>query len=99
MPTWLDQQIEQLETIVGKQFDSYETMCTVNRCVLLPTHGNSEPHISLADFFEMQVRNGARIFADRASRPPRRHVVNQSSKARAVSAAAVPAAEDPSATS
>ena len=63
MATWLDHQIEQLETIVERQFDAYESMCTVNHCVLPPSHGQAEPHISLADFFDMQVRHGAKIFA------------------------------------
>jgi hypothetical protein len=63
MATWLDQQIEQLENIVEKHLDSCETMCTVNCCVLSRSHETTEPHISLADFLEMQVRYGARIFA------------------------------------
>lgn len=75
MATWLDQQIEQLENIVERQFDAYETMCTVNRCVLPRRHGNTEPHLSLADFLDMQVRYGAKIFASRACQTPGKHEV------------------------
>jgi hypothetical protein len=77
MATWLDQQIEQLENIVERHFDSCEAMCTVNSCILPRSHENKEPHISLVEFLEMQVRHGARIFADQARRTPRKLAIRQ----------------------
>jgi len=77
MATWLDQQIEQLENIVERHFDSCEAMCAVTRCVLTRSHENAEPHISLVEFLEMQVRNDARIFADQAHRTPRELAIRQ----------------------
>jgi hypothetical protein len=63
MATWLDEQIEQLENIVAKQFDLCQVTCTVRSCVLARSHENTEPHLSLAEFLEMQIRWNARIFA------------------------------------
>ena len=63
MATWLDQQIEQLENIVERQFDLCETTCTARNCVLARSHENTEPHLTLVEFLEMQIRWDARIFA------------------------------------
>jgi len=67
MTTWLDQQIEQLENIVERQFDLREVTCTARSCVLARSHENREPHLSLVEFLEMQIRWDARIFAAQAS--------------------------------
>jgi hypothetical protein len=66
MATWLDEQIEQLETIVEKQFDRCEVACTVRSCVLARSHKKTEPHLTLVEFLEMQIRWDARIFTDSA---------------------------------
>jgi hypothetical protein len=66
MATWLDEQIEQLENIVEKQFDLCQVTCTARSCVLARCHENTEPHLSLVDFLEMQIRWDARIFAPRS---------------------------------
>ncbi len=63
MATWLDEQIEQLENIVERQFDLCETTCTARSCVLAHSHENREPHLTLVEFLEMQIRWDARIFA------------------------------------
>jgi hypothetical protein len=63
MATWLDEQIEQLENIVGKQFDLCEVTCTTRSCVLARGHKNTEPHLTLVEFLEMQIWWDARIFA------------------------------------
>lgn len=70
MATWLDQQIDDLEHIVGKRLDYGQATCSLSCCVLPSGHEDTEPHISLAAFLEMQVRYGARIFAGRACGTP-----------------------------
>jgi hypothetical protein len=67
MATWLDQQIEQLENIVEKQLDLRQVTCTARSCVLAHSHENTEPHLSLAEFLEMQIRWDARTFAAQAN--------------------------------
>ena len=69
MATWLDEQIEQLENIVEKQFDLCEVTCTARSCVLARSHANTEPHLTLVEFLEMQIRWDARIFAAQAPTP------------------------------
>lgn len=69
MATWLDEQIEQLENIVEKQFDLCEVTCTARSCVLARSHENTEPHLSLVEFLEMQIRGDARIFDSQAPNP------------------------------
>jgi hypothetical protein len=51
-----------LENIVEKQFDLCQVTCTAPSCVLAGSHQNTEPHLSLVDFLEMQIRWDARIF-------------------------------------
>lgn len=70
MATWLDEQIEELETLVEKQFDLCHVTCTVRSCVLPRNHENMEPHLTLVEFLEMQIRWDARIFAAQASNAP-----------------------------
>jgi hypothetical protein len=66
MATWLDEEIEELENIVQKQFDMFKVTCTARRCVLARNHENTQPHLSLAEFLEMQIGWEARIFAVQA---------------------------------
>jgi hypothetical protein len=66
METWLDQEIEQLENIVESQFDLCQMTCTARSCVLARSHENTEPHLTLVEFLEMQIRWNARIFAAQA---------------------------------
>jgi len=63
MATWLDQEIEQLENIVEKQFDLRQVTCAARSCVLARDHENIEPHLTLAEFLELQIRRDKRIFA------------------------------------
>ena len=63
MATWLDEEIEQLENLVEKQFDLCQVTCSVRSCVLPRSHENAEPHRTLAEFLEMQIRWDVRIFA------------------------------------
>jgi hypothetical protein len=58
-----------LENIVEKQLDLSQVTCTARSCVLAHSHENTEPHLSLAEFLEMQIRWDARIFAAQASTP------------------------------
>jgi hypothetical protein len=66
MATRLDQQIEQLESIVEKHLDLCNVMCNGSRCIL-PRNHKTEPHKFLVEFFEMLgAAERERVLAEQA---------------------------------